>query len=313
MPRHDDHTFFLYSDGCSPQDLALGHLVFGSYATPNHGHYCRMPKPLGEDELESWADVQLRTDFCYSTSSLEEAGFSLSAIDLVNAGLSGNQEMKRSIATKKCRRITLKDPQKFLSGKVLAVDSTFETVQKWLSISTHEYVLKKLSRFKWWPKIWIVTGVYELEDCTSFSWNKSDMSAEAGVAAEIMTLLNIPLGGTGNIARSYSKSTQQTFPGRSVWAARYQLLDARYIHVTESERDNPTTSIHMPLQLKAIWSSGGFKEEQNDGESKEPENMALLSMGNEFSTELDGDSKSEHAFWVAFTEAKEDWEDGYSV
>jgi len=47
MPRNDDHTFFLYSDGCSPQDLALGHLVFGSYATPNHGHYCRMPKPLG--------------------------------------------------------------------------------------------------------------------------------------------------------------------------------------------------------------------------------------------------------------------------
>jgi len=139
------------------------------------------------------------------------------------------------------------------------------------------------------------------------------MSAEAGVVAEIMTLLNIPLGGTGNIARSYSNSTRQTFPGRSVWAARYQLLDARYIRVAENERVNPAISYYMPLQLKAIWSSGGFKDGQNDGESKEPENMAVLSMGNDFSTELEGDSEPEQAFWVAFAEAEEDWEIGYPV
>lgn len=104
---------------------------------------------------------------------------------------------------------------------------------------------------------------------------------------------------------SHSNSTQQTIPGPSIWAARYQLLDARYIRVAESERDNPTSLCHVPLQLGAIWSSGGFKEGQNDDGNKEPESMALLSMGDEFSTE--------HAFWVAFTEAKDDWEDGYHV
>lgn len=44
-----------------------------------------------------------------------------------------------------------------------------------------------------------------------------------------MAFFNIPLGVNWNVNRSRGSFTQQTLPGQSIWAARYQLLDAKYI------------------------------------------------------------------------------------
>lgn len=68
----------------------------------------------------------------------------------------------------------------------------------------------------------------------------------------------------------------------------------------------------MPLRLKAIRSSGRWKD-QNDDRSEEPDNMAVLAMGNEFSSGLDGDSESGQAFWMQFAKAEEDWKDGFDI
>jgi len=45
MPEKEERTFYLYRDGYLPQELALGHLVFGTYVRPTKGRQCPM-EPL---------------------------------------------------------------------------------------------------------------------------------------------------------------------------------------------------------------------------------------------------------------------------
>jgi hypothetical protein len=319
MPENEERTFFFYSDGYLPQELGLGHLVFGTYTRPTTGRQCSM-ELLSEAELKTWANVQLRSNCCYSSISLREFGISATAINLVKAGVSVNQDNQHAVASERCRRIRLKRPQQFLSEKVLTVDSTRETVQEWLSVSTHEHVLKKLTPLGWWPKIWMLTGIYEFEECTSFTWSKKNVSAEADVAAEITALLNIPLGASGSFIKGRGLYSKQTFPGKSIWAAEYQLVDAKFFRVRSNERDKRATPLQLPLRLRAIFSIGAFRESDGqhaDGaqtEKTEPDNMAMLRLADELSSGQGDASESEDVFWEQFAEVEEDWlQDGHDI
>ncbi|KAM6524464.1 hypothetical protein FALCPG4_010076 [Fusarium falciforme] len=198
----------------------------------------------------------------------------------------------------------MRSPQQFLSEKVLAVDSTRETVQKWLSVSSHEYARLKLTPLRWWPKIWMLTGIYEFEDCTSFAWSKNDVSVEANIAAEIMALLNIPLGAASSLINSRGRYTRETFPGKSVWAAEYQLVDAKFCRVQSNEMDKPVTSLQLPLRLKAIYSRGT----RGETERKKPDNMAVLCLTDEVSSGQGDTFESEDVFWEQFAKVEQTWE-----
>ncbi|KAM0326234.1 hypothetical protein ACHAQA_006831 [Verticillium albo-atrum] len=189
-----------------------------------------------------------------------------------------------------------------------------------------------LTPLGWWPKIWMLTGFYELEDCSSFSWSKSDVSAEAGVAAEVMALLNIPLGADASIHRVKGRSLKQDRPGKTIWAAEYQLVDATFKRVSSAEKDKPVTApLELPLQLRAVYSSTKINWRAKKSEVtqknavKEPDdvagkkaaekanNMAVLGLVNEVSSAEGGVSEREDKFWELFLDMEEDWEDGYAV
>ncbi|KAH6696777.1 hypothetical protein F5X68DRAFT_185822 [Plectosphaerella plurivora] len=223
----------------------------------------------------------------------------------------------RQCSMEPLRRITLKNPQKFLTERVLSADSTRKTVQEWLSVSTNEYALRTLTPLGWWPKIWMLTGFYELEDCASFSWSKSDVSAEAGVAAEVMALLNIPLGADASIHRAKGRGLKQDRPGKTIWAAEYQLVGAKFMRVPSAERDRPaTTPLQLPLKLRAVysatdsgWRASGSGVTQKEAE-KEANNMAVLGLADEVSSAQGDISEREDEFWELFDEVEEDWQDG---
>jgi hypothetical protein len=163
----------------------------------------------------------------------------------------------------------------------------------------------KLTPLGWWPKIWMLTGIYEFEDCTSFSWSKNNVSAKASIAAEIMALLNIPLGAAFSATNNRGLYSRQTFPGKSVWAAEYQLVDAKFCRVRSNERDKPTTPLQLPLRLKAIYSRG---TRGDNIEKKEPDNVALLCLTNKASSGQGDASESEDEFWEQFAKVEQTWE-----
>ncbi|KAJ0126606.1 hypothetical protein HZ326_30291 [Fusarium oxysporum f. sp. albedinis] len=165
--------------------------------------------------------------------------------------------------------------------------------------------LLKLTPLRWWPKIWMLTGLYEFEDCTSFAWSKNDVSVEANIAAEIMALLNIPFGAGSSVTNSRGRYTRETFPGKSVWAAEYQLVDAKFCRVQSNEMDKPATSLQLPLRLKAIYSRGTRGEETK---RKEPDNMAVLCLTDEVSSEQGDTFESEDVFWEQFAKVEQTWE-----
>lgn len=166
----------------------------------------------------------------------------------------------------------------------------------------------------------MLTGIYEFEECTSFTWSKNNVSVEADVAAEIMALLNIPLGASGSVTKGRGLYSKQTFPGKSIWAAEYQLVGAKFFRVRSNERDKRATPLELPLRLRAIFSIGVFREsagQHTDGaqtEKKEPDNMAMLGLADEVSSGQGDASESEDVFWEQFAEVEEDWQqDGHDI
>jgi len=156
----------------------------------------------------------------------------------------------------------------------------------------------------------MLTGLYELENCTSFSWHKREVSAELGVAAEIMAVLNIPIGASEQVNRSYGHYIKQTFMGKSIWAAEYQLIDAKFIRVPSRERSKPAPQLQLPLQLKAIYSDATWRGE---AEEEELDNMAVLGLADSYSSGEGDASDNEQEFWERFAEAEEDWRGGFDI
>ncbi|KAK4116048.1 hypothetical protein N656DRAFT_825975 [Canariomyces notabilis] len=212
----------------------------------------------------------------------------------------------------------------FLFHQVLAAESTRETVRKWLSVSTHEYIIRKLAPVLWRPKIWMLTGVYEFDDCTSFTWETSNKSGEVGVASEILALLGVPLGMgmTVNVGRGQYR--KQTFPGTAIWAAQYQLIDPEYLHVGSGERHKqPPEPAQLRLRLKEIYSvkgavfragrgkSSALRKEIDEREPKpekvDPNNTAVVHLAGELSTAQGDASEWEEEFWDRYGEAEKEW------
>jgi hypothetical protein len=61
-----------------------------------------------EADLNKWVNVQPRSPFCYSTDSILDFGVSGTAIDFAKVGISRGNGNGHAVASKTCRRITLK-------------------------------------------------------------------------------------------------------------------------------------------------------------------------------------------------------------
>jgi hypothetical protein len=170
----------------------------------------------------------------------------------------------------------------------------------------------------------MLTGVYEFDDCTSFTWETSNKSGEVGVASEILALLGVPLGMGMTVNVGRGQYTKQTFPGTTVWAAQYQLIDPEYLRVGSSERHKqPPEPVQLRLQLKEIYSvkgavfragrgkSSALRKENDEREPKpekvDPNNTAVVHLAGELSTAQGDASEWEEEFWDRYGEAEKEW------
>jgi hypothetical protein len=89
------------------------------------------------------------------------------------------------------------------------------------------------------PKIWLLTGVYLIEDATT--WTVTNRSSGALVAGSVplpdptalTTLVGLNPSLHYEVGKNFVRREGTQILGRKVWAAQYQLIKAKYVTVAE--------------------------------------------------------------------------------
>ncbi|KAL7658002.1 hypothetical protein ACMYSQ_004144 [Aspergillus niger] len=298
MRDKEDESYFLYGFGHKPEQLCLGHLSFGTYSKPTDDSLWYCPGGILEaDEVNKWANVTIIDNQWFTTSPSIHISCDVSALDLVTLGASFLKSREMFVHAKAGRKIELKDPRKFLYEKVLKTSRCRETLERWLILD--KFSLKNaLSR----PKIWYLTGLYELEDTMSLIGDTNTIGLRGGVSAELLALLAAaPVGASAEAARAKLRMQSVQVKEPLVWAARYQLLDAKYLYV---ENDKPVPQNLVRLKGSPILSKGGFRDSKKDTNCAE---LSLVEPSPELARE--GDYEECEKYWEPFLEAQKEMEE----
>lgn len=105
--------------------------------------------------------------------------------------------------------------------------------------------------------------MYVFEDarsCQIRSWNPH-VSLHAS-SELIGALSGCPIGGSINFSRSKSIQVMNTFPGRMVWAAQYQRVDARYMKASAD------AAVPDPFATIRLWPDTFSKGQLRGSESE---------------------------------------------
>lgn len=104
------------------------------------------------------------------------------------------------------------------------------------------------------PKVWYLTGLYELEETTSVvvCAKGASIRAEASPALTAVVAQGVPIPGLGTEASStVSLGQKLTTKERRVWAAKYQRVDVNYVR---ARKDTELQPLSLELKLLPVWS-----------------------------------------------------------
>ncbi|KAJ5089013.1 hypothetical protein N7532_007697 [Penicillium argentinense] len=295
MPRNDGQSYFLYGYGKKPAQLRLGHLCFGHYSEATDDSLWYFPgEDLDAAGLAKCADVFNIDNQIFGTDPSIKISTDLNALDLITVGSSFSKSRAMFVYAKTGRKIELKEYVP-IQKTILIKDSCKKTLERWLVVANPS--LKTLFTS---PKIWYLTGFYELEDTLSFSSTKSTFGARGGISAELLSLLGAPAGASAaaETAKSQFQSVQIKEP--LVWAARYQLLDAKYLHFKKGE---PKPGKLVELGRKALYSDGTVR---GPGDVANYAELSLLESETDLNTE--GPPTESDEYWKAIKKAQHKWE-----
>ncbi|KAL4755839.1 uncharacterized protein BDW70DRAFT_145814 [Aspergillus foveolatus] len=253
MPRNNEKHYFLYGFGKKPAQLCLGHLCFGHYSkATDDSLWYSAGEVLEADELEKSAHVFGIKNQLFVTDPSVKISPEINALDLASLGFSFSKSNSMFVYAKTGRKIELRDPRGFLEERVLARETCKETLKRWLVVANPSLKTRITS-----PKIWYLTGLYELADTVTFSQSKSTFGARGGISADLLAALGVPLGASAEAERIKNDFQHAQIKEPLVWAARYQLLDARYVHVKDDKLvpENLVSLGSHPLQ-----SEGNFRD-----------------------------------------------------
>ncbi|GIC90287.1 uncharacterized protein Aud_006721 [Aspergillus udagawae] len=243
MDASDDSSFYLYGMGERPEALTLGSLVLERYWEPLVArHYTH--ELLSQEALQEYAYVSKVSNVIFHGRSRLTPAVSLSGGDIIDLTLAWNKDAERIVVAKKGARITLKDPEEFLATSVLRNPKAQEKLKLWLSAARSAYVLN--FKFARRPKVWMLTGLYLLEDArTMVSRNNSSMISAGVSGALIGALSSVAVGGSLSLGEGNSWQMTTELSEQHVWAAQYRLLDARFIKVGREGAE----SVKLPLSM----------------------------------------------------------------
>ncbi|KAK5698288.1 hypothetical protein LTR97_007249 [Elasticomyces elasticus] len=243
MPLEDVPTFYLYGIGHHPDLLSFGHLVYKDYANPLIAAHSRIPKlsDRSEQELLKWTK-STEISGAFGSKGARKLGFKLQVAPIGEAGLSLEGSESRLIVAKAGRRMVLEDSNAFFEKMVISQPDTRNRLLVWLTTAASAYVIKKVALRT--PKVWMLTGLYELEQVQAFNVKSSSPGVELGLdPAVLAALAAVPIGGSVSFGNEHTAIQTSSLPGANVWAAQWQRLKVDYVKLRKDE------SPALPLQL----------------------------------------------------------------
>ncbi|RAH71898.1 uncharacterized protein BO66DRAFT_409996 [Aspergillus aculeatinus CBS 121060] len=296
MPRCNDQHYFLYGTGKKPAQLRLGHLCFGHYSKATDDSLWYSPgEDLQADELEKSAHVFEIEDPLLGTDPSVKISAEINAFDLASLGSSFSKSSSMFVYAKTGRKIELQDPREFLTERVLTRESCKKTLERWLVVANPSLRTRITS-----PKIWYLTGVYELADTVSFSQSRSAFAARGGISADLLEALGVPVGANAEAERIKSEFQREQIKEPLVWAARYLRLDAKYLHVNN---DKPVPENLVSLGRHPLRSTGKVRDPEPTANYAE---LSLVEPGPDSVTECPGVESDE--YWNDIKEEQQLWE-----
>jgi len=234
----------------------------------------------------------------------------MTAIEFLNLGGLFKNTRSLVVAAKRCRRIRIKDDKvdEFLEKHVLSNASAVQALQRWISITKSDYMKRIVSTRSFGvPHVWMLTGLYQLDDARAFRTTERVLSMETGIGTEIMTALGVPVSAGLHVETNRETQDRGTWVGPKVWAARYQLLHLRYRFVGSGIA---LPGLSLPLQMRQVYTPGGFLSADSDSDSDEDdrtENVVTIeSCADEEAIESDGDQDYTR-FYEAFDDIEKKW------
>ncbi|KAJ5948918.1 hypothetical protein N7454_002225 [Penicillium verhagenii] len=222
-----DESFFLYGMGERPEALTLGSLVLEKYWQPMIArHYTH--ELLSDDALREHAYTTNVTNAVFHGTSRLTPSIGLEAGDIVNLHLAYNKDLERIVTAEKGTRVLLKDPETFLTKNVLSNDVAQQKLKLWLSAAYSDFVVH--FKFARRPKVWMLTGLYLLEDTRTVVSRGQSSKVSAGVSSSIIGALSgVPVGGSVSLGVGSTWEMAMQVAEPHVWAAQFRLLDAKFI------------------------------------------------------------------------------------
>ncbi|KAI9155462.1 LOW QUALITY PROTEIN: hypothetical protein HJFPF1_08046 [Paramyrothecium foliicola] len=240
MPYQEVTSFYLYGRA---HDIRLGHLVLGNYKTPTHVPHCRIP-PLNDDELSSWT-----TTAPFSGTFTNTQGWNINAeVEVMELGRLGgglSSEKRKIIRLTRLAHVNRDKVRDFFQEKVLPAKGVKEHLKRWLTVSRTKYVLHR-ARLKPVPEIWCLTGLIELHDVTAVTIVKRSPSVTFGISSALVAALSAaPVGGSVEVGKDFVATCDSKNPEQGVWAAQFQLIDARPALRMDDDEAHPVNFIEL--------------------------------------------------------------------
>ena len=182
----------------------------------------------------------------------------------------------------------------------------------WLTTAKGSYVFRKAT-FQT-PKVYCVTGLYELSGVRARMGSSSNINLDVGVRPEVMgAATGIPIGlqmGPFSDGKSLVATVAMAEPG--IWAARFHQLDVGYLRgALEGQTSLPTTISLRPDVTdpgSGLMAGTAAEDERPDGEELAGSDVRSATVArlriNDLVEEMEDDYEDEDKYALAFDEAE---------
>ncbi|KAK4982415.1 hypothetical protein LTR50_007745 [Elasticomyces elasticus] len=284
MSPKDKPSFYLYGIGQSPDRLTLGTLVYDNYATLDR--VCTFPR-INDNTLVRSEPIS----GCFTTKTNRKFALGVEGVDLLHVSVDFGKSRSRIIHAENGRRVILDDA-------FVALEAFFKK-----------------------PKIYCLTGFYELERVSAKTDDSKSDSLEAGISSAVVgAATGVPVGlAIGPLANGKTIQADIFMPGPCIWAARYQQIDVEWRKET-TQGKSPLPKITLrpePVFSKYMVRAGPKRADQEAEESLDPtQSDAQVRKGDEMTIKLRGvdevtdgmeemDTEEEKKYWKAFKKAED--------
>ncbi|KAJ9655818.1 hypothetical protein H2201_008720 [Coniosporium apollinis] len=243
MSPTEEKSFFLYGIGRKPDVLCLGNLVLKDYANPTapgrhytHGVLRQVLLMFAASKPALLADRRIAKT--RKKVSLH-FGLVVDAAEIVDLDLSWASNKKTILAAEAGERVELKDPKGFLNDHVIKDNpKSQQMLRLWLTAPTLKRIVAKFGLRK--PRIWMLTGLYELERTRCYMMKSSETGTSAGISSIAVAAMTgvVPVGGGFDLGSGHKLEKQNiALDEPHVWAAQYRQLEASYLHVKNDKKE----------------------------------------------------------------------------